>query len=231
MRPDKAAMRVAGVLACLTAWVSSSTGSVRIATAAAKDSPAAQSSPAAEAEGRKHARKANHLADINRCKLAIAEYGKALRLLKDSTLFFNRAECYRRTGESAKAVADYRKFLIDFPTAPNRPQVETQIAVLEKSSAPSSSSSSPPPPDPAPPRPLPAAAALTSDEAPAPVAMAVLDRKPDPAPAAEPAHGSSHWLVWVVGAVVVAGGAAGAYLVLSQGKTDIPPSALGNYKF
>src|SRR5450432_317708 len=66
----------------------------------------------AEAEGRKHARKANHLADINKCRLAIPEYSKALRLLKDPTLLFNRAECYRRTGDSAKAVADYRQFLV-----------------------------------------------------------------------------------------------------------------------
>src|SRR4051812_3166523 len=87
----------------------------------------------AEAEGRKHARKANHLADINKCKAAIPEYSKAIRLLKDPTLLFNRAECYRRTGEASKAVADYRKFLVELPGAPNRAQVETQIAALDKS--------------------------------------------------------------------------------------------------
>ena len=43
-----------------------------------------------EAEGRKHARKANQLADVNKCKAAIPEYTKALRLLKDPTLLFNR---------------------------------------------------------------------------------------------------------------------------------------------
>ncbi len=92
--------------------------------------------PTPEVEGRKHARKANHLADINKCKLAIPEYTKALRLLKDPTLLFNRAECYRRTGEAAKAVADYRKFLVELPSAPNRAQVETQIAALDKRPAP-----------------------------------------------------------------------------------------------
>jgi hypothetical protein len=85
-----------------------------------------------EAEGRRHARKANQLADVNKCKAAIPEYTKAIRLLKDPTLLFNRAECYRRTGEAQKAIADYRKFLVQLPAAPNRGQVENQIAALEK---------------------------------------------------------------------------------------------------
>ena len=88
-----------------------------------------------EAEGRKHARKANQLADVNKCKAAIPEYTKAIRLLKDPTLLFNRAECYRRTGEAQKAIADYRKFLVQLPAAPNRGQVENQIAALEKKPA------------------------------------------------------------------------------------------------
>src|SRR4051794_12330055 len=102
MRLHTAAILVAGVLA----W--GFTGSVRFAWAAN-----------AEADGRKHARKANHLADINKCKLAIPEYTKALRLLKgkDPTLLFHRAECYRRTGDSTKAVTDYRKFLTELPAA------------------------------------------------------------------------------------------------------------------
>jgi len=88
-----------------------------------------------EAEGRRHARKANQLADVNKCKAAIPEYTKAIRLLKDPTLLFNRAECYRRTGEAGKAIADYRKFLVQLPAAPNRGQVENQIAALEKKPA------------------------------------------------------------------------------------------------
>ena len=88
-----------------------------------------------EVEGRKHARKANHLADINKCKAAIVEYDKALRSLKDPTLLFNRGECHRKTGQAAKAVADYKQFLAELPSAPNRAQVEAQIATLEKVAA------------------------------------------------------------------------------------------------
>jgi hypothetical protein len=84
-----------------------------------------------EVEGRKHARKANQLADVNKCKAAIPEYTKAIHLLKDPTLLFNRGECYRRTGDAKKAIADYRKFLTQLPSAPNRALVESQIAALE----------------------------------------------------------------------------------------------------
>jgi hypothetical protein len=243
-----------------------------------------------QAEGRKHARKANHLADINKCKLAIPEFTKALRLLKDPTLLFNRAECYRRTGDTAKAVADYRKFLVELPAAPNRAQVESQIAALDRSggksaaasaSAPASKATAPrataapakaAPPEPvattapplppvaSPPAPVvatppsPSVAEEPAREAPAAPAAEPeapdLDRprrpprlrvtaKREPTPALidsasqhpEASEGSSHWWAWVLGAAVIAGGVTGTYFLLKQGKTDIPSSDLGNYKF
>jgi hypothetical protein len=246
--------------------------------------PALAANANAQVEGRKHARKANHLADINKCKQAIPEYTKALRLLKDPTLLFNRAECYRRSGEAAKAVADYRKFLVDLPNAPNRAQVETQIAALDKRAAPAATASAAPaagsktapaasskaaagrtgatrPPvtaaSPAAPpaREPPATAQVTKPTAP-PVAerapsgteatravppppapaepaapMALVDAQPRPPAAAESDGGSSHWWIWVLGAAVIAGGAAGTYFAIKQGQTDIPASALGNYRF
>jgi hypothetical protein len=269
-----------------------------------------------QAAGRKHARKANHLADINKCKQAIPEFSKAIRLLKDPALLFNRAECYRRIGESAKAVTDYRKFLVQLPSTPNRSQVEGQIAVLEKPTGPRSpggrlaaSRGVPEPPSlPAalpptavvdgqqPSRPgetvtsgspsgsaetevaLPAATSAPAPptmSSPAPLAASAPARSPSssssPAPApsppsaaalafapttvAEPVSAASEapadmlraspaadstgsavpasslWWLWVLGAVVVAGGAAGVYFALGQGKTDVPMSPLGNYKF
>jgi hypothetical protein len=134
-----------------------------------------------EAEGRRHARKANQLADVNKCKAAIPEYTKAIRLLKDPTLLFNRAECYRRTGEAAKAVADYRKFLAQLPAAPNRAQVEGQIGALEKRPNPVVAVAAPavklPPVARAAPPPRPVAVLPEPEPAPAPT--------PLPAPVAE----------------------------------------------
>ncbi len=231
-----------------------------------------------EAEGRRHARKANQLADVNKCKAAIPEYTKALRLLRDPTLLFNRAECYRRTGDAAKAVADYRKFLVQLPSAPNRSQVEHQIAALDKKKPaataavaaapasrpastrpaplrPAATPSAPPassPPASSPPAPVaeerrpvepevperdlapslaPRAPPLAPEPTETPGPMALVDAKSTPSPAADSQPGSSHWWIWVLGAVVLAGAGAGTYFALKQGGTDIPPSALGNYKF
>jgi len=83
------------------------------------------------AEGLRHSRRAANLAGANNCKAAIPEYTKALKLLKDPVLLFNRAECYRTLGQGNAALADSRQFLHDLPKAPNRAQVEAQIAALD----------------------------------------------------------------------------------------------------
>ncbi|HET6148953.1 MAG TPA: hypothetical protein VFH68_15555 [Polyangia bacterium] len=274
MRPGKAALLLAGVVVAnlvrlpmaLHGGERGGTGVVGVSIAHAISS---------EAEARKHARKANHLADINKCKLAIPEYNKALRLLREPTLLFNRAECYRRTGDTAKAVADYRKFLDQMPGAPNRVQVEAQIAALDRSGAPASkpaaarpaanARSVAPPPSSPPALPPRARSGVAPDQAhdqpaqgmpsvaerraaepdepsPMPQAPALAEREPAPmalvgttparqVAAAESDQGSSYWWAWVLGAVVIVGGAAGTYFALKQGKTDIPSSELGNYKF
>jgi tetratricopeptide (TPR) repeat protein len=251
MRPPNAAMLVVGVL-------------LAVGGAVALGEPVAQAANA-QAQGRKHARKANHLADINKCKLAIPEYSKALRMLNDPTLLFNRADCYRRVGDAPRALADYRKFLAAMPAAPNRELVESQIAELDRSVAPVSahalarSSGARPPEVEAPELPsrdpaelaepesfaraeppsLPRAAPVEREALAQPDAPALVDTAARPAardrqqPAAtlgsDPT--SSRWWVWVVGAAVIAGGAAGTYFALKQGQTDIPSSALGNHKF
>ncbi len=227
-----------------------------------------------EAEGRRHARKANQLADLNKCKAAIPEYTRAIRLLKDPTLLFNRAECYRRTGEATKAVADYRKFLIQLPSAPNRGQVESQIAALDKKSGRAATAATAPAARPAiasaparAPAPRPAAVAPAAASKPTPMAedrapvepsidersaesppatrappsapalaespgpMALVDTQASPGAATGASSGSSYWWIWVLGAVVVVGAGAGTYFAIKQGATDIPPSALGNYRF
>jgi tetratricopeptide (TPR) repeat protein len=205
----------------------------------------------AEAEGRKHARRANHLADLNRCKAALPEFDKALRLIKDPSLLFNRAECYRRTDQLEKATADYRQFLIDLPTAPNRAEVEAQIATLEKLQAPAADVAAPaetaderarekaraagtPPPAPnraplaaaPPPAPLPAPLPL-DHEPPA----GLLSAGAPPPSSNESEQKSGHAWLWVALGVVVVGGAVGTYLLLNQSKTDTSGGALGNYKF
>ena len=85
--------------------------------------------------GRKHAAKANQLAAKNKCKSAVAEFTKAYKSLKDPTLLFNRAECYRKMGSAAEALKDYEQFLADMPAAPNHASVEARIASLRVAAA------------------------------------------------------------------------------------------------
>jgi hypothetical protein len=81
-------------------------------------------------EGRRHSQRASHLAAGGKCKQAIAEYDKAIAVLHDPALLFNRGECHRKLGDAEAALEDYNQFLADLPTAPNRAQVEARIAEL-----------------------------------------------------------------------------------------------------
>lgn len=87
---------------------------------------------AADAEeiARKHAAKANQLAASNKCRKAIFEFTRAYKTLKDPTLLFNRAECFRKVGRHDEAITDYEQFLAELPKAPNRVAIEARIASL-----------------------------------------------------------------------------------------------------
>jgi len=88
-----------------------------------------------KADARQHLERANALAGDGKWAEAVKEYTAAYDKLQDPILLFNRAECYRRLGENAKAAEDYRGFLKGFPAAPNRAELEARIATLEKAAA------------------------------------------------------------------------------------------------
>jgi hypothetical protein len=220
------------------------------------------------AEARRHAQRASNLAASGKCRQAVAEWNKAMAILRDPALLFNRAECYRTLGEPDAALADYRQFLSDLPKAPNRAQVERRIAELsakkdkEKAAetphvAPASAPApgpvvAPPPPPPPPvvdapppvPRPAPQAAAPQEAPPPSPVPAAPAEAAPNPglaltAPEAAAAPSSANaeggittrpWFWITIAAVAVAAG-VGTFVILSRDSTNIPSTALGNYKF
>jgi hypothetical protein len=209
-------------------------------------------------DARHHLQKANELAEQGKCAAAVREYTAAYQKLHDPIVLFNRAECYRRLGESAKAADDYRGFLAGFPAAPNRAEIEARIAALDKAAA-------APPPRPSPPvarapaqpppaavlRPEPPPAPVAPPRAPAPnEAVGPMPFLPPPpsasgggttlveaprstpgeTPASEAKSGSRWWL-WTTLAIVAVGGGVAGYLFLRPKDEALPPTTLGNYRF
>ncbi len=217
-------------------------------------SAAAQSA----AEGRAQARKAGQLAARGKCVPAVAAYTKAFEILSDPVILFNRAECLRKLGRAEPALADYERFLVEFPNPPNKALVEQRIGALRKRLG--------MPANQAPIAAVPGRAAKPGAFNPKPTAAEsapIIDDEeedetlvaaPDPVPAWRPPgdseagairsgmddpelpggeadDGVSPW-VWVgLGAVVLAAGVVAGVLILGNNSTDIPESRLGNYKF
>ena len=209
--------------------------------------PAVAADP--QALARKHSRKAAQLAAANKCRAAIEEYSKALAVLKDPALFFNRGECYRQIGDKEHALADYRLFLAEVPDAPNRATVAARIAELEPVAvkAPAAPRVEPGEPLPAPAAPAPEPSLLAPDR-PAPLSMgegsvmapeprfadpqiSMVGNEPQP-PGKETDSGiTGRWWFWTaLGAVLIGGGVAG-YFILNPAKTEVPSTHLGNYIF
>ena len=209
--------------------------------------PHGQHAPAgAAAEGRAHLKRANALAGEGDCAAAIEEYTKAYEQLDDPVVLFNRGECYRRTGDGENAVDDYREFLDKVPNAPNRADIETKIVALEAPEPSSSKQPAAPPKqpaaaskEPAAAQPAPSTAKAAEGPATPPPSAPVPESKPAPAVAvgspapvedSGPGAGSRPW-VWITLAVLVAGAAAGGYLVFRPHQDPPPATALGNYRF
>jgi tetratricopeptide (TPR) repeat protein len=207
------------------------------------------------ADGRRHAERASHLSASGKCRQAIGEYDKAIAVLHDPALLFNRGECHRRLGNGEAALEDYNQFLTDLPSAPNRAQVEARIVELKNAPRPStatisaqadhgsassaqsgtnrgSASGA-------------ASGAFDATRAPGAVPGAangqgasnsLLLARPQPADEPQPfiksedSLASRPWFWVAIGAAVVGAGVA-AFVVLDRPGTSVPQSDLGNYKF
>ncbi len=161
-------------------------------------------------DGRRLVREAGQLAATGKCEAAVTAYSQAYELLNDPAILFNRAECLRKLDRGDEALADYKKFLADFPKAPNRAAVQWRIEELSADKAPVTTpvARRPPPQD--------AAARALEQRA-----------YPHKRPSAEP------WSAWTwvgITTTVLAAGAAGFYLA-RRDRTQIPESTLGSFSF
>ena len=181
------------------------------------------------AEGRKHLKKANTLAGEGDCAAAIDEYTAAYEKLEDPVVLFNRGECYRRTRDADKAIADYRAFLDKVPQARNRADIEAKIARL----APPPEPIEPEPKEPEPVKPPPAVAApVTPAPTVEPAAPPVAVRQPtQTADTAAERGGGTRWWAWGALGVLVVGGAIAGVVMLQPQESQPPDSTWGNYRF
>jgi hypothetical protein len=131
-----------------------------------KPTPAASS----RADGKDHLKKAKALAAKDACELAIEEFTLAFDRLNDPDILLLRAECRRKVGQDADAVADYNAYLEVTPDVRNRVDIEAKIAALE------SGTDKTPTPSEKPPAPPP----VVEHKPPPPPAVA--ERKPPPPP-------------------------------------------------
>jgi tetratricopeptide (TPR) repeat protein len=184
------------------------------ARARAQDQPSATPSVAAplggpgaprpvDVEVERHAVLGQRLLERGQPQEAIAEFRRAYELRADARFLYEIGEGYRRLGLRDQALFFFEHYLSAAPDAPDREDVEEQIAALR--------------------RPPPTTTATPSAGAPSLAG----DITVVPAPARPPWR---RWWSWTALGVVLAGTLVTA-LVLGREPTSPPATALGDKKF
>src|SRR5215831_13728632 len=70
--------------------------------------------------------------DLNEFEAALEEFKAAFRAVQDPSFLFNIAQCHRKLGHTADALAFYRNYVRRSPQSPNRAEAERHIAELER---------------------------------------------------------------------------------------------------
>jgi len=139
---------------------------VAVAAAIARSAPASSEAPEpadpAIAPPRAEFKRALEVYDAGDYPRAIAMFEELYRTTRSPALLFNIAQAARLGGDCRRAVAHYRRFLLEAPAAADRPRAETWIAALDPCPAPAAAIA------PAPPPPTPSNAAAVVTAAPAP---------------------------------------------------------------
>jgi tetratricopeptide (TPR) repeat protein len=154
---------------------------------------------------------------LGRYETAISEFRKAYELRADPSFLFDIAEAYRSLGAPDRAVFFYRRYLTTHPNPPNRPEVETQIALMEPTIPPEGSVG------PTALRLSPAAQAERSPSSP----LFTRER----AVVADERGVIGKWWFWTAVGTLAAVGATVAILAFGQGSEEkVPSSDLGHAK-
>jgi tetratricopeptide (TPR) repeat protein len=169
-------------------------------------------SVAIDAEVDRLATRGQQLLDRGETQAAIAAFRRAYELRADARFLYDIAECYRQLGLVDQALHFYQSYLSAAPDAPDRDDVEAQIAALERRG-------------PAPQPPAPALKPSFQND------VVIVPVPEGPAPDASHERPLwKRWWVWTAVGVVVVGGTVLAF-TLGRDKTEVPPTALGDKTF
>jgi tetratricopeptide (TPR) repeat protein len=192
-------------------------------TAAAPPPPPGGAGPAEDphlADARNHFEAGKNLYNVGDYLEAIREFKAAEALRSSPILSYNIGLANEQLGRKKVAVKYFRRYLEGLPSASNRPEVEANIAALEREIA-----AQTPPPSSAPPPPV-VEAPVDSPPPPPPAGYPAYDpyaTNPAPAPVApQPVKKKSHWwvsLIIVGGALAIAGTIAAAVLLTGSTTT------------
>jgi tetratricopeptide (TPR) repeat protein len=163
-----------------------------------------------DVEVERHAALGQRLLERGRTQEAIAEFRRAYELRADPRFLYDIAEGYRQLGLRDQARFFYERYLSTAPEAPDREEVEEQLAALGRGAP-------PPPPAAPPPSPPPS---LARDVIIVPVAAAQDGARPL----------WRRWWTWTALGAFVAGGVITA-LLARQTDTQVPATALGDKRF
>jgi tetratricopeptide (TPR) repeat protein len=86
----------------------------------------------ARASAREHYAKGTSYFDLGRYDDAITEYSLAYEARNEPTLLYNIGQAHRLANHPALALRFYKMYLTRLPEAPNRGEVETKIAALDR---------------------------------------------------------------------------------------------------
>lgn len=154
---------------------------------------------------------------------ALTAFEGAYRLKADPALLFNIAQCYRQLAKPDDAAREYRAYLRESPNAPNRPEVERLIEDMQNLAA-AREANRPPTGVQPPTAPLPGPTLTPPTTVATPPSVDVSAR-----PTASPRKRTWLWVTIGVAAAVVAGGAIGLGVGLTQHGGGAPGTTLGTF--
>jgi tetratricopeptide (TPR) repeat protein len=88
--------------------------------------------PPPDGEVDPHVALGHRLSELGRYEDAVGEFRRAYELSADPRLLYEIAATYRRLGAADQALFYFERYLASAPGAPDRAQVEAQVAALKK---------------------------------------------------------------------------------------------------